>query len=144
MILYCDTSALIKLYLQEESSTLMLDQAATASLLVSCRISWAEAIAAMARRARETPKDASTIALAQQRFQTQWNHFAIVEVTQTLVELAGNYADTFALRGYDSVQLAAARIVQESSSDSLQFACFDERLCKAAKVLGMQVIEKQD
>ena len=143
MILYCDTSALIKLYLQEESTILMLNQAATASLVVSCRISWAEAIAAMARRVRETPKDASTIALAQQRFQAQWNHFAIVEVTQTLVELAGNYADTFALRGYDSVQLAAARIVQESSSDSLQFACFDERLCKAAKVLGMQVIEKQ-
>ena len=96
MIIYCDTSALIKLYLQEESSTLMLYQAATASLVVSCRISWAEAIAAMARRARETPKDASTIALAQQRFQTQWNHFAIVVVTQTLVEMAANYADTFA------------------------------------------------
>ena len=120
----------------------MLDQAATASLVVSCRIGWAEAIAAIARHAHETPKDASTITLAQQRFQTQWNHFAIVVVTQTLVELSANYADTFALRAYDSVQLAAARIVQESSSDSLQFACFDERLCKAAKVLSMQVIEK--
>lgn len=142
MILYCDTSALIKLYLQEESSALMLDQAAAASLVTTCRISWAEAMAAMARRVREIPKDATTINLAQQRFQTQWNHFAIVEVTQALVALAGDYADTFALRGYDSVQLAAARIVQESSSEPLYFACFDERLCKAAKVLGMQIIEK--
>lgn len=122
----------------------MIDQAATSSLLVTCRISWAEAIATMARRVREVPKDTAIINLAQQRFKTQWNHFAIVEVTQTLVELAGNYADTFALRGYDSVQLAAARIVQESSSNPLHFACFDERLCKAAKVLGMQIFEKQD
>lgn len=142
MILYCDTSALIKLYLQEEFSDLVLDQAAASSLLVTCRISWAEAMAAMARRVRETPQDAAIINLAQQRFKTQWNHFAIAEVTQTLVDLAGNYADTFALRGYDSVQLAAARIVQESSSDPLYFACFDDRLCKAAKVLGMQIIEK--
>ncbi len=121
----------------------MLAEVATASLVVVCRISWAEAIAAMARRVREAPKDAATITLAQQRFQQQWPNFAIVEVTQTLVELAGDYADTFALRGYDSVQLAAARIVQESSDEPLRFACFDERLCKAAKILGMQVVEEQ-
>jgi predicted nucleic acid-binding protein len=53
------------------------------------------------------------------------------------VELAGEYADTFALRGYDSVQLAAARTAQEATAEELRFACFDARLRKAAKVLGM-------
>ena len=54
------------------------------------------------------------------------------------MELAGEFADTFALRGYDSVQLTAARILQEAPQEELPFACFDTRLRKAAKVLGMQ------
>lgn len=54
-----------------------------------------------------------------------------------MAELAGDYVDTFALRGYDSVQLAAARIVQESAGEELYFASFDARLQNAAKVLGI-------
>ena len=55
-----------------------------------------------------------------------------------MVELAGEFADIFALRGYDSVQLAAARTLQEATQEELHFACFDTRLRKAAKVLGMR------
>jgi hypothetical protein len=53
------------------------------------------------------------------------------------VELAGEFADTFALRGYDSVQLATARHVQQVTQLPIQFACFDLRLNRAAKLLGM-------
>ena len=65
---------------------------------------------------------------------------AIVEATQALVELAGDYADTFALRGDDSVQLAAAQILKVVASEAFCFACFDTRLQKAASVLGMQTL----
>ena len=42
-----------------------------------------------------------------------------------MVELAGDYADTFALRGYDSVQLAAAQVLKAGASGAFCFACFD-------------------
>ena len=77
------------------------------------------------------------IEAVRKRLCLDWPDYAIVEVTQPLVELAGDYADIFALRGYDSVQLAAARILEEAAGEELQFACFDARLEKAAKVLGM-------
>ncbi len=54
-----------------------------------------------------------------------------------LVELAGEHADTFALRGYDSVQLAAACVLQTQAQEAVHFACFDKRLRNAAKILGM-------
>jgi hypothetical protein len=38
------------------------------------------------------------------------------------------------------VQLAAARTVQEASSEETRLACFDARLRKAAKVLGMALV----
>lgn len=77
-----------------------------------------------------------------QRLRKDWPDYAVVEVTQPLVELAGEYADMFALRGYDSVQLAAARTVQEASEEEVLFACFDARLLRAAaQVPGMAGLE---
>ena len=139
MILYCDTSALIKLYLGEAESDLMLAEAQAASVLAVCRITWAEAMAALARRAREVEVDSNVIEQARQRLQTHWARYAIVEVNQHLVELAGEHADTFALRGYDSVQLAAACVLRSQAQDVVRFACFDKRLRKAAKVLDIPV-----
>lgn len=137
MILFCDTSALVKLYVAEESSPEMRTLASAASALAVCRIAWAEVMAALARRERECPDDAPALALARERLREDWAHCAVVEVTQALVERAGEHADTFALRAYDSVQLAAAHILQEAAGEAVHFACFDKRLTKAARMLGM-------
>lgn len=143
MILFCDTSALVKLYLREDSSDRMMALAAAAPTIALCRIAWAETMAALARRVRESPADAQPIDAVRRRLRNDWPDYAIVEVTQSLVELAGDYADIFALRGYDSVQLAAARIVQEATGEELHFACFDTRLEKAAKLLGMRTLARE-
>ena len=86
-------------------------------------------MATLARRERESPADAEMIAVIRERFRANWTHFALVEVTQQLVELAGEYADTFALRGYDSVQLASAKIVQDGANQTLCFLVLT-RVCK--------------
>ena len=52
MTLFCDTSALIKLLIEEPDSERMLRAAAAAEWIAFCCITWAEATAAMARRAR--------------------------------------------------------------------------------------------
>ena len=137
MILFCDTSALVKLYILEDSSRDMQALAGAASAIAVCRIAWAEMMAALSRRAREFPNDTDAIEVVRKRLRTDWPRYVVVEVTQALVELAGEYADTFALRGYDSVQLAAARTLQDMAGEEIQFACFDTRLGKAARMLGM-------
>jgi len=139
MILYCDTSALIKLYFSEAGSAAVKKLARTAEAVATARVSWAEAHAALARRVREVPGDAAAAARAKRAFAADWPKFVIVEMTQKVIGRAAEYADTFALRGYDSVQLAAAHALAEDSGLAVTFACFDERLNKAARVLGMQV-----
>lgn len=143
MILFCDTSALVKLYLREEFSDEVRAVADEAKAIAVSRISWAETMATLARRVRETPADAQAIESVRLRFRNDWPDFAIVEVTQSLVELAGEYADTFALRGYDSVQLASAQLLHAGTKEAFCFACFDTRLQKAASVLGMQTLGKR-
>lgn len=138
MILFCDTSALVKLYLVEAESDALKALAAEAEAIAVCRIAWAEAHAALSRRAREVPADAPSIEQAKQALAADWPHYLIVEMTQAVVERAGEFADTFALRGYDSVQLAAADEAKQISRLPVSFACFDSRLNKAARVLGMK------
>jgi predicted nucleic acid-binding protein len=77
---------------------------------------------------------------ARKRLGRDWPRYLVVEVTQALAEIAGDYADAFALRAYDAVQLASARTVQQATDDEVGFACFDHRLRTAAAVLGMRSI----
>ena len=49
-------------------------------------------------------------------------------------------AEAFALRGYDSVQLAAVHSLHEQLDLPLTFACFDRRLNQAAQLLQPEVL----
>ena len=137
MILFCDTSALLKLYIVEAESDALKVVVQEAEAVAVCRIAWAEAYAALSRRAREVSQDSLLIEQAKAALANDWPHFVVLEIDQPLVELAGEYADTFALRGYDSIQLAAAFEAGRISQTPIFFACFDTRLNKAAKLLGM-------
>jgi hypothetical protein len=54
------------------------------------------------------------------------------------VEQAGEFADTFALRAYDAMQLAVTHRAIAVAQEPLVFACLDARLNKASRVLGME------
>ena len=137
MILVCGTSALVKLYIAEAGSQEPKARVQEAEAVAVCRIAWAEAFAALSRRAREVSEDAWPIEQAKAALAADWPHFVVLDINQPLVERAGEYADTFALRGYDSVQLAAAFEAGRISQSPIFFACFDTRLNKAARLLGM-------
>jgi predicted nucleic acid-binding protein len=140
LILFCDTSALVKLYVQEEGTDTVTAQVAVADAVAVCRIAWVEMMSAFARRSREQPRDATALAQARTQFAADWPRCLTLEVTQDLVERAGDYADVFALRAYDGVQLAAAQTLNQELPGELRFACFDSRLVKAAQVLGIALI----
>lgn len=140
MILFCDTSALVKLYIHEQGSETLHQLLQEVEAVAVCRIAWAEAFAAFSRGAREVPEDADTIEMAKTAIAMDWPHFLVLEINQALVTLAGEYADTFALRGYDSIQLAAAAKLFKSTQKQVCFACYDARLNKAAKVLGLECL----
>lgn len=137
MILFCDSSAFAKLYVREAGTDAVIQQAASSDMIAVCRIAWVEMMSAFARRSREHPADAPALAQARSRFVADWPRCLAVEVTQALVELAGDYSDAFTLRAYDSVQLAAVQTVHLELPGEVRFACFDDRLSKAARVLGI-------
>ena len=140
VILFCDTSALMKLLVDEAQSEQLRQISTTVDAIGVCRITWAEAMAALARLQREDPVSNEDLEQARHQLVQSWETFSIVEVTQSLVEKAGVFSEAFALRGYDSVQLAAAHQLHEQFALPLTFACFDRRLNQAAKLLRLEVL----
>jgi len=134
VILFCDTSALLKLFIDEQGSESMIEARSSSEGIAVCRITWAESMAAFAQRTRF--KGAS-----QSGLERAWPDFVIADVTQPLVEKAGMYAEAFALRGYDSVQLAAAHNLHQQLDLPMTFACFDRRLNQAAQLLQLEVLQ---
>ena len=140
MILFCDTSALLKLFVDEIGCDSMAKARSDSEAIAVCRITWAESMAAFAQRSRVKGANQAGLAQAKSLFENTWSNFVISEVTQPLVEKAGMYAEAFALRGYDSVQLAAAHNLHEQFVLPLTFACFDRRLSQAAALLQLEVL----
>lgn len=140
MILFLDTSALVKLYVVEDGSEATHKAAEKAEILALSRIAWAEFHAALARRARTVPADEPALLQASDALAAQWPNYLILEVSQPIVELSGEYAELYALRAYDAVQLATASYLARQGGQNVQFGCFDRRLNKAAAALGMECI----
>ena len=96
-------------------------------------------MAGLARRQREDPISGDDLEQARRHLIQAWPSFAIVEVRQALVQKAGRIADAFVLRGYDSVQMAAAHELHASAKQPVTFVSYDRRLNQAAQLLQMEV-----
>ena len=141
MNLFLDTSALIKLYVDELDSPLVRRAIETSPMCAVSRIAWAEAHAALARRERDHSISSDLLAQACSALEQDWPAFSIVEVSQQVVEKAAEYAIVFGLLAYDSVQLASAAVWTQQSEEPVVFACFDAQLNRAAKVLNLHTLK---
>lgn len=139
MWLYLDTSALLKLYIDEARHAEMQDLREQADALCLSRLAWVEASSAFARRIREKPSDRPGLEQARGVFAQEWDGYRIVEVTSAIAKRAAEFTDAFALRAYDAVQLASADELRRNLDETVTFACFDQRLSQAARVLGLDV-----
>lgn len=137
MITYFDTSALFKLYVAEAGREETLQLRDSSEHLATVLITHTEMQATFARRMREDPANADSLRIDRQAFLDDWPHWFVVPVEPPLVELAGRYAELFALRAYDSVHLAAAQVLRQQTGMEIAFACFDRRLNDAAGLLGL-------
>jgi len=139
MILYLDTSSLVKLYLEEVGSEAVHRWAQEAEILATSRVAYPETLAALARRWREGDLDEAGFQRVVDAFKEQWHAFAILDLNETL---AGELAITHALRGFDAIHLAAALDLRREAVDILvAFTAFDGRLLQAARAEGLLVLD---
>jgi predicted nucleic acid-binding protein len=133
LILYLDTSSLVKLYVEEEGSDeirALVDQADIVSTSV---VAYPESYSAFARQQREGGLTIEEYQRAKADLARDWPTFLKIDVTEPLYRHAGELAGLHALRGFDSLHLASyLALISAKPSRAVRFSSFDGRLNKAA------------
>ena len=136
MTLYLDTGSLVKLYVAEPGSDAVRELVNAASVVATSTIAYTETRAALARRRRERALRPKAFASAKKTFEAEWPKYFTVDVTSALCRQAGEFAERYRLRAYDSVHLAAfAEVAREAGVRDTRFSSFDDALNRAAHSL---------
>ena len=137
MILYLDTSALVKKYIAEAGSDVVSQAIGAAELVGLSTIERAEAAAAFAKAVRMGNLTRGEGLAALQFFRSEWSSMMHIQATETVVARADSMAWDYHLRGYDAVHLASAVIWQEILGQPVTMAVFDRKLWAAAEQVGL-------
>ena len=139
MILYLDTSALVKRYIEETGSKDVIALIEQADTVGSATLTRVEMASALAKAVRLNWVENEAAQNAWQDFLSDWLSFAKLSVTTPLVERASHLAWENGLCGYDATHLAAALIWQEMLETSVTLATYDRELWLAAQKVGMTI-----
>lgn len=138
MMLYLDTRALVKLYVDEPTSQELTSALDNTEAVATSLLAYTEARAAFARARREARLSAQAYRQVVETFNKDWPRYITVEITDRLVKDAGELAAHRALRGYDALHLASALVLREQIS-SVTFLAFDRELNAAAKRESLRI-----
>ncbi len=140
---YLDTSALLKLYVEEEGTAKVLSLARgdEENRLIILDITSVEARSAIRRREREGDirgTDASLI--VKQMEEDKLSLFLIQPSGSEVIEEAARLLDRHPLKAYDAIQLAGCMAARYGVPPPVTFVCADARLCDAATLEGLPVL----
>lgn len=138
MNVYFDSSALLKLYLEEHRSEETRQLANASSVLVCSLVGLAECVASI-RRAMNTGRIRELeAAAARVQFEQRWKTVAHVDLDDELLARAADLAWKHGLKGFDAIHLASALLARDGLAEPLTFATFDAALSRAAHDEGFE------
>ena len=134
MILYLDTSSLVKLYVEEPGSADVHRILEEAEIATTSVVAYPEARAALARRRRERSLTVVGHRRAKAALDADWPRVLALDVSTSLARRAGDLAERHRLRGFDALHLASfLAIAREFPGDDIRFSSADRTLERAAR-----------
>lgn len=133
-IVYFDSSALVKLLVNEEGTEVVAQLWDGCDAALSSRIAYPEVRAALAAAGRNHTLTKAGLASALRLWEEFWSAVRPVELRAEVERHAGELAQRHALRGADAVHLASAMTVPSSE---LVVAVWDRRLHAGAVAEGL-------
>jgi uncharacterized protein len=134
VIVYFDTSAFVPLLVTEAGTTTANELWEAADDVVTCRLLYVEAAAALARARQMDRITDRNHRAALGSLDDLWRDFRVTEVDEVVVRRAAELADRHALRGYDAVHCASAERIADAD---LVVASGDKDLVAACSELAL-------
>jgi predicted nucleic acid-binding protein len=135
MNVFADSSALAKRYVADENSEefdQLLGRATNLTVSVLCL---PEIVSALCRRRREKLLTPTQYRVAKDALESDFTDITVVQITDEIIVGSVRILEAHSLRASDAIHIASAQ-----TWGAELFVSADERQCKAAKGLGLQVV----
>lgn len=140
---YLDTSARVKLYIEEGGTHRVLGLVAVTDDAIAVILDLAIIDARSAVRRRQRERDISGSVAAQILFRLERDAsatFLVQPITAAVLEEAARLIDQYPLRAYDAIQLGGCLVVRDRLPEAPTFVCSDFRLFDVADPEGLAVL----
>lgn len=145
-LVFADTSALVKLYVDEPGSAAVRRREQHGRFFVSA-VARVEVPSAFWRKVRAREMDATDARILTTEFEVDWyghrgtwSRFPLVAASSALMADAARLCESHALTAFDAVQLASALAI--TGDEPVGMACFDHRLGTAAEAEGLPLLTR--
>lgn len=143
MILYLDTSSLVKLYVREDDSDEVKALFDKARIVATSQVAYAEACAAFARKYRQGDFTNEQYHTVITNLQQHWGAYFALDVSWPVAKLAGVLAERHDLRGFDAIHLASALILKTRLGSTITFSSADHKLEDAAQSESLAIPKRK-
>ena len=137
MILYIDSSNLVKRYLEEVDSDVIRQLLRSVEAVNTSILAYVEAHSAFARRRREQLLTDFDYKRAVTALDEHWPSYAERPVTPQVVALGGQFCDRYPLKASDAIHLASAVLLRRQVGVRIAFSSADRQLSRAALNEGL-------
>lgn len=141
MIIFLDTSALVKLFQAEEGTQKVIDWVQKAQGITLLDLARLEFTSALQRRFRNQEITLEDMALLKEGFQERWSSFRIQPLNRKVIDeaeiLLEKYGSVFGLRALDALHAAAFQLIAEKN---WYFVAADFNLCEVISDLGFNIL----
>jgi len=128
------------LYIEEIDSEKIRDFAHDAAAVSTSKIAYAEARAAFARKQKEDEFSLKVLRKIVVDLNRDWESYFVIEITDGLIRFAGDIAEKYLLRGFDSIHLASAIHLKNRARSDIHFSSYDTRLNQSAEKEGITIL----
>lgn len=141
MIIFLDTSALVKLFQAEDGTQNVMEWVDNAHKIILLDLAKLEFTSVLQRRYRNQDLSLDDLLLLKEGFQERWASFEIHPLNRKVVdeaeELLDNYGSRFGLRALDALHAGAFQLV---AGRDWYFVAADRNLCNVVSELGSKVL----
>ena len=153
-MLYLDSSALIKRYLNEKGSSIVAARFESGERIFTSALSFGEVHSTIGRKFRERELNAREIARLRELFEQDWLFsLSVLDLNPRTMSALPRLTEKYPLRAGDAIHLSAAfwlkDSIQASETDlhpgeSVEFGVSDKRLGSIAIQCGFQIFDPED
>lgn len=143
-MIYFDSSALVKRYLKEKGTDVVLSLTSQEEFIATSKLAYPELLSAFMKKRRAAELGEDPLQAVLERLDADWPELFVIEIHDELLPLVKSLIGKYPLKGADSIHLASALWLESMTRAEVMFVASDLSLLNAAALENLKILNPQE